>query len=212
MTKDTLDYKEPITIIYFIRHGETKANKLRLIFGHLDWGLTEKGKKQANKAANNLSKLLGKEKVNYIISSPLKRAKHTAKIVNKKFKLKKIVTEKDLMEKGEGIWEGKNYWEIREYDYKNYLKWLKDPVKYKPLKGESLEDMNIRVKRFHNLLLKKYTGKTILVVSHAGPIRLFLLSLLGANLDKFWSINTSCGSISKVSISKSHSIISYINK
>lgn len=212
MTKDTLDYKEPITTIYFIRHGETKANKLRLIFGHLDWDLTEKGKKQASKAANNLSKLLEKEKVNFIISSPLKRAKHTAKIINQKLKLKRIIIEKDLMEKGEGIWEGKNYWEVREYDYKNYLKWLKDPVKYRPLKGESLEDMNIRVKRFYKLLLKKYTGKTIVVVSHAGPIRLFLLNLLSAKLDKFWGMSISCGSISKVSISKSHSTISYINK
>ena len=127
-------------------------------------------------------------------------------------KLKKIITEKDLMEKGEGIWEGKNYWEVREYDYKNYLKWLKDPVKYRPLKGESLEDMNIRVKRFYNLLLKKYAGKTVLVVSHAGPIRLFLLNLLNAKSDKFWSISISCGSISEANISKNHSTISYINR
>lgn len=212
MTKDTLDYKEPVTKIYFIRHGETKANKLRLIFGHLDWDLTKKGEQQASKAANNLSKLLKKENVDFIVSSPLKRAKHTAQIISKKLKLKKITTENDLMEKGEGIWEGKNYWEVREYDYKNYLKWLKDPVKYRPLKGESLEDMNIRVKRFYNLLLKKYAGKTVIVVSHAGPIRLFLLNLLSAKPDKFWSMSISCGSISEVSISKNHSTISYINR
>lgn len=211
MTKDTLDYKEPITTIYLVRHGETRANKLRLIFGHLDWDLTDKGKKQAKKASDTLTKLLKKEKVDFIVSSPLLRAKSTTKIINKKLKIKKIIIDKNLIEKSEGIWEGKNYWEIRESNFKNYLKWLKNPVKYKPLKGESIDDMDKRIKTFYQSILKKYSGKTLIIVSHAGPIRVLLLNLLGSDLNKFWSLNIGCGSISKVLISKNHSIISNIN-
>ena len=38
--------------------------------------------------------------------------------------------------------------------------------------------MDKRVKRFYKIILKKYLGKNIIVVSHSGPIRLFLLQTL----------------------------------
>src|SRR3989338_3132217 len=119
---DILNYKEPITKIYFVRHGETKANKERLLFGQLDWDLNKEGIKQSGRAASKLSKI----KAHYIISSPLKRAVHTAKCISKKQKIKKIIIEKDLMEKSEGLWEGKSYWQIKKEDLKVYKQWLKD--------------------------------------------------------------------------------------
>ncbi len=206
---DLLDYQEPVTKIYFVRHGETLANKKRLIFGHLDWDLTNKGIKDSYKT----SKVLYKEikKVDFIISSPLKRTMHTAEIIAKQFKTKKILTENNLIEKGEGIWEGKNYWEVRENDYKNYLKWLKDPLGYRPYKGESIKDMNKRIIKFQKSILNNYSGKTLIVVSHAGPIRLFLLNLLKSDLNNFWSIQIKCGSITEINISKKQFTLVRIN-
>ena len=87
---DTLDYKEPITKIYFVRHGETKANKERILFGQLDLGLNKNGVKQAKQVANILSKI----KADYIISSPLKLAIDTAKIITKKVKIKKNTSDR----------------------------------------------------------------------------------------------------------------------
>ena len=208
---DTLDYKESITKIYFVRHGQTKANKLRLLFGHLDWDLTKEGVRQAKNSSIRLTKITKKEKIDYIISSPLKRANHTATIIAKKLKIKKIITDKDLMEKSEGLWEGKSFWEVRKEDPKNYLRWLKDPFTIKPPKGESVIDLNERVKKFYKTILKKHSGKNIIVVTHSGPIRLFILNLLQANIDKFWYLKVECGSITEVHISKKHSMVWTIN-
>lgn len=213
---DILDHKEPITKIYFVRHGQTKANKYRLLFGKLDWDLNKKGVKQAKKVANRLIRI--RAGVNpapifhYIISSPLERAKHTAEIISKKIKIPRIIVDKDLIEKSEGTWEGKSFWEVRSEDPKGYYKWVRDPFKNKPPGGESVLDLTKRVKRFYKTVLKKYLGKNIIVVAHSGPIRLFILSLLKASIDKFWYLKIECGSITEVHVSKKHAVIWSVNE
>ena len=203
---DKLDYKECITRVYLVRHGETIANKKGLIFGQLDLDLTKDGINQARKAALKLS-LVKEGEINYILSSPLKRAKYTASIIAKKLKIKNIIVDKNLIEKSEGTWDGKSYWEVREKDSKNYHKWIKNPFKNKAPKGESIYDLNKRVKKFHQTVLKKYAGKNVIIVSHSGPIRLFLLNLLKANINKFWHLQVDCGGVVEVSLSKKHSVI-----
>jgi broad specificity phosphatase PhoE len=208
-----LNYSEPITKIYFIRHGETLANRGGLIFGHLDVELTKKGIIQANNAAIKLLKLLKKknEKIDHIFSSPLKRAKDTAKIVSKKLNIKNIVIEKNLIEKSEGVWEGKTYHEVEKSDPLDFSKWFSDLSSFRPKNGESMLDLHKRVIKVKNKFLKEHQNKTIVVVSHAGPIQLFLLHSLDAKIEKLWSIKTECGSISEITLSKSQSIVYRIN-
>ena len=206
---DTLDYKESITKIYFVRHGQTKANKDRLLFGQLNWDLNNEGVIQARRAAHKLSKV----KPDYIISSPLKRAIHTAKIIALGRKpVSKIIIDKNLMEKSEGLWEGKNYWEVRKDDPKGYKQWLKDPYRNKPPRGESVVDLDKRVNKFYKIVLKKYAGKNIIVVCHSGPIRLFILQLLKADVDKFWHLKVENGSITEIHLSKKHAMVWAVNR
>ena len=213
--KDPLDYKEPITKIYFVRHGETKANVKRLLFGHMNLDLTKNGIKQAKHAAKHLvgAGLRPAPTFDYIISSPLKRTKHTAKIIRKEFvgaglaPALKIIIDKNLIEKSEGIWEGKTLWQIREKDPKNYYKWLKNPFKIRLPKGESIMDLNKRVKKFYKTILKKHLGKNIIVVTHSGPIKIFILNVLGANINKFWHLVTKCGGIVEIHLSRKHAKI-----
>ena len=209
MNKDTLDYKEPITKIYFVRHGQTKANKDRLLCGHLNIDLNKEGVKQSKRAASRLSKI----KANYIISSPLKRAKHTARIIAVRAVLApaQIMLDKNLIEKSEGLWEGKSYWEVRRDDPKGYKQWLKDPFKNRPPKGESVLDLDKRVKKFYKTVMKKYLGKKIIVVCHSGPIRLFILHLLNANINKFWHLKVENGSITEIHLSKKHAMVWAMN-
>ncbi|WP_287950557.1 histidine phosphatase family protein, partial [Acidiplasma sp.] len=62
----------------FIRHGESNINVLGVLSGDSDVsGLTEKGMAQARRTAEQLSGI----KIDGIISSPLKRAFETAKII-----------------------------------------------------------------------------------------------------------------------------------
>ena len=206
-----LDYKEPITRIYLVRHGQTNANKNGLLFGQLDWDLNNMGLKQAKHAANKLFRTIKNKKIHHLISSPLRRAHHTAKIISKKLHINNIITYKDLMEKAEGSWEAKSYWQVREDDFKNFSIWIKDPIKNKPPNGESISELDSRVKNFYKSLLKKYKGKNIIIVSHSGPIKILLLNLLGLNIDKFWSLKIDCGSCSEILVSNKHFIITSLN-
>ena len=203
---DVLDYKEPVAKIYFVRHGQTEANKNKVLFGQLNLDLNKEGVKQAKRVASKLSKI----KADYIVSSPLKRALHTASIISKK-QQSGVITDKHLMEKSEGLWEGKSYWEVRRDDLKNYKQWLKDPYRNKPPKGESVLDLDKRVKKFYKTVMKKYLGKNIIVVCHSGPIRLFILHLLKANINKFWHLKVENGSITEIHLSKKHAMVWSVN-
>ena len=209
--KDPLDYKEPIIKIYLVRHGRTKANVLKLLFGQLDWDLIQEGIKDAKGVANKLSKLVKNEKIDCIISSPLKRTRHTAKIISKKLKIKKIIFDKNLMERSEGKWSGKTFWIVRDEDPKNYYRWIKNPIKSRPPEGESIIDLNKRVKKFYKKVLKKYIDKNIIVVAHSGSIKAFILNVLNLNLKSYWKINVNCGSITEIHLSKKQKVLWAMN-
>jgi broad specificity phosphatase PhoE len=214
---DPLDYREPITKIYFVRHGETRANKLKLFFGQLDWNLNKNGVKQAKKVANklhDLQKALNSKGANIscIISSPLKRTRHTSKIIAGRLKIKKMVFDKDLIEKSEGTWQGRDFWQVRKEEPENYSDWLENPFKNRPPRGESITDLKRRILRFYKKVLKKYLGKHIIVVAHSGSIKMFILHSLGLDVNKFWHIKVECGSISELHLSKKHCMLWSLNQ
>ena len=66
-------------IIYIVRHGQTEENLQRILQGHMPGTLTEQGKEQVQRAAEQLSK----EGVKFtrIVSSDLKRAMDSAQII-----------------------------------------------------------------------------------------------------------------------------------
>lgn len=90
--------------LYFIRHGLTEMNKTGHYSGTSETPLSPEGKAQA-KAAGQLAKDLN---IDYIISSPLSRAHHTAKIIAKQigYPLDKIHTNSLFIERHFGVMEG----------------------------------------------------------------------------------------------------------
>ena len=69
--------------VKFVRHGETDLNRpIRKMQGVSDYDLNENGIKQAEETRDKLAT----EDIDVIISSPLKRARHTAEIINEAHK------------------------------------------------------------------------------------------------------------------------------
>jgi broad specificity phosphatase PhoE len=87
---------------YFLRHGETDWNKLKLMQGQTDTPLNATGIFQAEAAAG----ILASRKVVTICTSPLRRARHTAELVAAKSSVASIVTVEGLMESNFGSYEG----------------------------------------------------------------------------------------------------------
>ena len=169
------------TIIYLVRHAETidengirNTNEDSQMINEKEI-LSVQGEEQAKK----LSKEVELNNIDVIWSSSYTRAKATAKYIANNNGLS-INLDSNLSERKLG-----NLKELGEFmKDKN----TRDPSqeqlldrKFKTSDGESAEDTRQRMTKFFNGILKKYEGKKIVVVSHGGAIKFFLLNWCEVN-------------------------------
>lgn len=140
-------------MIYFVRHGQTEWNKIGRMQGHIDIELNDEGKSQAQIVKEKLNGI----KFDKVFSSPLKRAKETAKIICDQ----EIIIDDRLIERYNGELEGKLKSEIEVFPDFN------DPNDTR-FGIESLDHFKERINSFLDEIVKKYKGKNILVATHAG--------------------------------------------
>lgn len=140
-----------------VRHGRTDWNNLKKIQGAADIELNEEGIKQAEE----VSQKLANEKIDLIISSPLKRTRKTSKIINKGRNIK-IIYDDRIKERDYGEFEGLQKSDFNYIDFWTYSKNLK----YE--KAENIQDFFKRVYEFLDEVKEKYKDKTVLIVIHGG--------------------------------------------
>ena len=83
----------PVTNLFVVRHGETKANEKGIEAGPLNYPLSKKGIKEVS----FIAKKLAGTKIKAVYSSPVFRAIQTAKIIASPHKLK-VTTLEELTE------------------------------------------------------------------------------------------------------------------
>ncbi|MET1256203.1 histidine phosphatase family protein [Aliikangiella maris] len=98
--------------IILARHGETQWNKLKKLQGRLDSPLTDEGILQAHSLAEKLKTA----QVKLIISSPLKRAEHTAQICEKVLNVERQL-DAQLVERDFGLWQAEYFSELKSEKY-----------------------------------------------------------------------------------------------
>jgi len=145
-----------------VRHGESEGNRDRRFTISSEIPLTEVGIRQAEEAARRITELFKPEAV---ISSPFRRALQTSEIIAAQLRLP-IEVSQDIHERDLGTLKGHLYENVRELrrndpSYKRAQKWL-----WRPVGGESYEDVRRRVIGVLESLLAKYSGSEIVVVSH----------------------------------------------
>lgn len=100
-------------------------------------------------------KILENKKIDFIITSPLKRAVQTAEIINSNMN-KEIIIDKRITEMNYGTIEGKiyckDYWDM-DYDCKS-------------INGENISDFQKRIYDFIKDIKVKYREKNVLIVAH----------------------------------------------
>lgn len=163
---------------FFMRHGEATSNIDNICVSRdtkqYTSHLTRKGIGQVQKIAN----LLKKEKIDFIFSSPIERAKETAIIVASVIGVK-VVFDKRIAEINVGVYNGKH---VSEYG--EFLKESGDDFKKIPPRGESRENLKRRVRDFFSVIDKKYKGKKILIISHGDPLWMLKVELEGLTRDE----------------------------
>ena len=140
-------------IIYFV-HGTTPDNAAKLCSGWKQAMLNELGKEQA-KDLGNIIKEKGIE-FNVIFTSDLKRAIDSSNIA---FPENNKVVDNRLRECNYGDLDGKH----------KSLVIYEDHIIEKFPNGESLKDVEIRIRDFIEFLKENYSGQTIGIVAHRAP-------------------------------------------
>lgn len=200
------------TEIILVRHGETDMNKNNLYFGHLDPSLNETGKKQLERSKCSLRKIENVDEISQIYCSPLKRCVESLDILEISKNIN-INYDDDFKELNFGIFEGKTYKEICE-NYPEEVKRMK--VEWRTFKvegSESLEELEKRVVSKLEEIFEAKKGKKILLVAHAGVIKILLSHYLVGNIDLYWKLKIDNGAISKiVKLEDGFVYVDYVNR
>jgi broad specificity phosphatase PhoE len=185
--------------LIIVRHGETIENKKGIIMGHLPGKLSETGIEQAKK----LGLRLKDEKIDYIYSSDLARAKDTAEEIIKFHPNIPIKFVQELREKNLGELQGKSKKELGMTGEKWSL------VSANPKNGENIEELFQRARNFVDNILNTHPKKNILFVCHNGIKKALVCVIVGKEAKDIPSIenfkNTSV-SIFEIDGDKKHKI------
>ena len=181
---DLFDEDKTDTEIILIRHGKTEWNTIHKMQGQFDSKLTNEGISGAIQIGRKLFKLHKYDrKISCLYSSPLGRAKQTAKLIMEQFdddnKLKINYNEK-LMARHMGNLQGKKYDEIKQNEPEIYKEINSSNVNYKPPGIES-ETSNDTYNRAINILIDlivKHHGQRILIITHGCIILRILRDIL----------------------------------
>ncbi len=157
-----------MTRLIMIRHGQSAANFQSRFAGHSNFELTDLGRQQAECAAKYLRKI--GEKPDVIYSSDLLRAHSTAEPIAKEFGLPINDTE-GLREIYAGSWEAMKVEDIYERYTEAFTTWRMDIANARCTNGESVAELYARIVDFVCRLAKENDKKTILLASHATPVR-----------------------------------------
>ncbi len=166
----------PLTRVLFVRHGQAHSNLEGFIDDRIDNPknpLTDTGRDQIVEVAEHLVK----EGAVRIIASPVLRTKQTAEILAEKLKIPLLFDDR-LREIGLGKYDGGSE-EVFGVARGSTKEWISgktvDTI-------ESYKNLKTRADGFMDDLLKRYAGKTIIVVSHGDVI-----STMGAyGTDESW--------------------------
>ena len=77
--------------------------------------------------------------------------------------------------------------------------------------GESIAEMSARVVSTVRALAARHQGQTVVVVSHADPIKAVLADAMGIDLDLFQRVNVSPASVSAISYAEPFPSVMLVN-
>ena len=154
------------TRIIAVRHGETDWNANARIQGQLDIALNDKGRWQAQQAAQSL---VADEVVTAVYSSDLARAHATASAIAQAFALD-VISDKRLRERGFGAYEGQTFDDLERAWPAETTRWRARDPSWAPPGGETLQALGERIREVTDALARRHSGQQIVLVAHGGVL------------------------------------------
>lgn len=171
-------------ILYIVRHGETDWNRVHRVQGRTDIELNDYGRHLAEQTAEGMRNV----SLDLCYTSPLKRAKETARIILAGRNIP-VIDDPRIEEISFGSYEGIKTGETEPQSVE-FGRFFSDTGHYVPLPdGESVEQLYERTGRFLDELEseKDLENSSILVSTHGAAMTALLNRIKGnLSVEHFW--------------------------
>ena len=194
------------TTILLVRHGATATTGTVLPGRAPGLHLGTKGEDQALAVAERLAQLSRPPVA--LFASPLERTRETARPIAQALGLRAVV-ERGLLECDFGDWTGKKLAQLRRKPEWHTVQHA--PSAFRFPQGESFAEMQVRMWVTLERLAQRHRNETIVVVSHADPIKAAVTHALGVPLDLFQRTVISPCSVSAIVLTNASPVVLCVN-
>ena len=174
-------------MLFLVRHGRTAINVGNKLQGRIDHPLDEVGRQQALEIASVLTN------IDRVISSPLIRAKQTADAFGLPIEIDQRFIELDY-----GDFDGMLQ---KEVPATTWIEWRHN-INFRPPNGETLVELDVRVREALSELSNEARSKNVVVVSHVSPIKAAIAWTIGTEIGSSWRMLLDRASISRIEITE----------
>ena len=194
------------TTLLLVRHGVTATTGIILPGRAPGLHLSERGVAQAEHVAERLGELTKKPVALYV--SPLERTRETAAPIARALRLRPIVA-RGLLECDFGLWTGKKLNLLAKKPEWRAVQHA--PSTFRFPDGESFTEMQLRMWTALERIAAKHRNRTVVVVSHADPIKAAVTYAQGVPLDLFQRTVISTCSISAIGFTNGTPVVLSVN-
>jgi alpha-ribazole phosphatase len=110
-----------------------------------------------------------------------------------------------------GQWQGLTHAEIHQHQARDLEQWHAEPLYFAPPGGETLAQLSDRIQSALQGARDTHQGKTVLWVSHGGPLRVLLCLTLGLDLKANWRFRVQTASVSELHLFEQESVLALLN-
>lgn len=175
-------------MLILLRHGRTPVNAGGRLQGRMDTALDDVGLLQAEAAGRWIRTQFPGVRV---VSSPLQRAFVTAGHISQD-----VTVDERFIELDYGSWDGLALPEVPQDEWKS---WRTDPS-FRPPGGETLLELDARVRPALESLVEEARTGHVVVVSHVSPIKSAVTWALGAGPEMTWRMALDRASICTLAV------------
>jgi probable phosphomutase (TIGR03848 family) len=184
-------------MLLLVRHGQTPSTGRDLPEAPPGPGLTDEGRRQAEEAAQYIAEWRAAlPNLAAIYTSPLTRTRETASILGKALDISPV-EHPDLVDCNTGDWAGAALKDLfKKPEWRTVVSY---PSGFVFPGGESIRAMSERIVGAVRTLTGRHPGQSLIVVSHADPIKAVVTDALGLHLDLFQRVVVAPASVSAIS-------------
>ena len=187
-------------MLILVRHGRTQANLEGRLQGRLDQDLDDRGRQQAVSVAAYVQ---DRCEVDFVVSSPLKRAMQTAAAFGRPIEI-----DDRWLELSYGEYEGTPHADVPS---EVWSRWREDPH-FTPQGGESLAELDQRVRGACDDLLERANAANVVVVSHVSPMKSAVAWALGVDIGISFNCHLDHASVCRITIRGDRPILHTFNE